>query len=154
MAWVMPAMETGTKIAGTIMDVIGKQQQLGLEQQRVAEARRQGDMQAYLAMRGMNLQEQLSKAGQTDVYGNKVIYDPNTNSWVTLTSPEGQALINRSEAIQREQEIPNLTTGPGFRSLDVARRLAAGSGADALMTQLNRGYGAPTREGVAGANAV
>ena len=147
--WAM----AGGQLINTGLDFLKSQQQMGIEQQKIAEARRNADMQAYLTQRGMNLQEQMAKAGQRDVYGNQVIFDPNTNQWVTLTSPQGQALINRSDAIQRMMDVRNIGQ-EGERDLAQQRRLAAGEGANALITQLNRGYGAPTREGVAGTNAV
>src|SRR5215471_5119609 len=118
--------QAGVGAVSTALDFIRGQQQLGIQRQAVDDARRNADMQAYLTNRGMDLQQRLSEAGQVDAYGNRVMYDPNSNTWVTLTSPQGQALINRSEAIAREREIPNLTYGPGERSLALDRRLAAG----------------------------
>jgi hypothetical protein len=110
-------------------------------------------MQNYLAARGMDLQQTMSQAGQKDVYGNQLMYDPNTNTWVSLTSPQGQALLNRSDAIQRQQDIRNINAETE-RSMGTERRVQAGEGAGALLNQFTRGYGAPTKEGTIGAAKV
>jgi len=147
-------IQAGAAVASTVADFIRGQQQLGIQQQAIDDARRNQAMQTYLTQRGMDQQYRLSTAGQTDAYGNRVVYDPTTNTWVTATSPQGQALINRSDAIQRQFDIANLTTGQDERSMALGRRLAAGEGANALMSQFARGYGAPTKEGVVGAQKV
>jgi len=147
-------IQAGAGILGAGLDFIRGQQQLGIQQRAIDQARRDADMQAYLTMRGMDLQQRMSTAGQRDVYGNRVLYDPNTNTWVTETSPQGQALINRSDLIQRQQDIRNLTTGQDERTLALQRRVAAGEGADALLRQFTNQYGAPTKEGVGGTARV
>jgi hypothetical protein len=151
---VAPFIMAGVQAAGQVMDFIGKQQQMGIERDKVAEAKRAQGVQEFLTQLSMDRQYNLSTAGQKDVYGNQVVYDRNTNSWVTLTSPEGQALINRGEAITRNADVRNLGQGEAERNEGRTRRLAEGGAAQSLLTQMANRYGAPTREGTEGAERV
>jgi hypothetical protein len=96
----------------------------------------------------------LSTSGQTDERGNQLIYDPTSNTWKTLLSPEGKALLARSDAINRMHDVDTLGRGASERSANYQRRLAEGSTAAPLLDAIRYGYGAPTKEGVVGANKV
>jgi hypothetical protein len=157
MAWLAPA----ASLIGSGLNFIQGQQQLGMQNRAISDAeqnqRVQGELnreQQDTQMQTLLRQWQLATAGQQDVYGNKLIFDPTTNSWVTATSPKGQELINRSDAIQRTQDVRNLTQGQTEQNLAYGRRLDQSAAASPLLTQFARGYGAPTREGVVGAQKV
>ena len=96
----------------------------------------------------------LSTAGQTDERGNQLVYDPASNTWKSILSPEGQALLNRSDAITRMHDVETLGRGASERSLNYQRRLQEGETASPILDAMRYGYGAPTKEGVVGANRV
>jgi hypothetical protein len=113
-------------------------------------AAKQDELQRAIADR----QYRLSTAGQTDERGNQLVYDPRTNEWKSILSPEGQALLNRSDAITRMHDVETLGRGASERSVGYQRRLQEGETASPILDALRYNYGGPTKEGVVGANKV
>jgi hypothetical protein len=151
----------GAQVASTALDFIRGQQELAMKGRAISDAEQNARVQGELTSEQLADQRtallrqwQLATAGQEDVYGNRVIFDPTSNTWVTATSPQGQALINRSDAIQRANDVRALTQGQTEQDIGYQRRLDQGAAASPLLTQFARGYGAPTREGVVGRQAV
>lgn len=143
----------GASLVGTGLDFISSQQRMGQQQQQIEIARAQQAQALALQQEMMRRQYELSTASQTDARGNKLIYSPE-KGWISLLSPEGQALLNRSDAIQRQFDVRNLGTGEEERNQGTVRRQAEASAASPLLEQMKQNYGGPTREGVYGATKV
>lgn len=147
------AILLGGTLAATGGSLFSAGQQRAQQGQAINQARAQ--YEGELALRRMMLerQYQLATAGQTDAYGNKLIYDPNSG-WVSLPSAKGQELINRSDAINRMHDVETLGRGAMERSANFQRRLGESNTADTLLREISNRYGAPSREGVVGANKI
>jgi hypothetical protein len=148
------AITAGASVLGTGASLYSSGQQRAQQGQAIDQASANQQAQLELQREMLRQQYQLSTAGQTDARGNQVIYDPGTNTWKTLLSPEGQALLARSDAINRMQDVQTLGRGATEKSLAYQRRLAEGSTAAPILDQLRYGYGAPTKAGVVGANKI
>jgi hypothetical protein len=99
-------------------------------------ARQQASLQAALGQLQLNQaakQFNASVAKQTNARGDQVIYDPTTNQWISILSPQGRALQSASDA----EELQRLTVDAPLRReglvANATRRREEGSLADALM---------------------
>jgi len=111
-------------------------------------------MQNYMLQKRMaDQQYELATAGQTDARGNKTRYVPG-QGWVVDLTPESQSQIKQSDAITRNRGVDDLTRGQDERSRNYNRRMSENDAASPLLAAMANGYGAPTREGVAGANKI
>lgn len=144
----------GAALAGTAASVASQQIAAGKQDAAAGVAGKNAAAQTALQQQMMRQQLKLSTAGQTDARGNQLMYDPSTNTWVTMLSPQGQALLNRSDAVQRQFDVQNLGTGADERGAALTRRLSEGEAASPLLDAMKYGYGAPTKEGVVGADKV
>lgn len=111
-------------------------------------------MQNYLTQKQMDRQDELGTATQVDADGNRLIYDPNTRSWIPLLSERGlqtQAAGRAAEDIERERYFGR---GQWEDQQAFQRRFAAGGEARKLLAAMRDQSGAPTREGVEGANRL
>ena len=63
----------------------------------------QAVMNQRMAQRNADRQFQLASAGRTDVYGNKMTYDPASNSWKLALTPEQQDITSASQNEQLKQ---------------------------------------------------
>lgn len=124
------------------------------KQQQQQQSALQMAMQDYqLRKQQADQAYELSTAGQTDARGNKTHYVPG-QGWVTDLTPESRSMVNRSDAVQNQQYVDSLGRGANERSSAFNRRLTEGSAASPLLAAMANGYGAPSRAGVAGANAI
>lgn len=124
------------------------------KQQGNQEGALQLAMQDYLLRkRQAEQQYELSTAGQTDSRGNQVRYVPG-KGWVTELTPESKSMQSRSDAVQNQGYVESLGRGTDERHGAFNRRLTEGSAASPLLTQMLNGFGAPSREGVGGANKI
>lgn len=119
-----------------------------------AAALQEAQMNYLLQKQQMEQQYRLSTAGQTDARGNRTSYDPSSNSWKVDVTPTTQGLIGASDQAHRLALVRNLSSGQNEQSLAMSRRLKAGDVSSANLDALRYGYGAPTKEGVVGANKV
>lgn len=103
--------------------------------------------------RQLDQQYELATAGQTDARGNQVRYVPG-RGWVTDLTPASQSMLNRSDAVQNQGYVDWLGRGQEERRGAFNRRLAESQAASPLLDAMRYGYGAPSREGVAGAHKV
>lgn len=111
-------------------------------------------MQQYmLQKKALDQQYELQTAGQRDARGNQIRYVPG-QGWVTDLTPESRSMLNRSDAVQNQGYVESLGRGAEERRGAFNRRLTEGSAASPLLAQMQYGYGAPTREGVAGAHKI
>lgn len=134
---------------GSIFGLFQQGQQSSNNAQMLALAQREQAMQELLAQK----QLELSMAPRTDARGNTVYYMPGVG-WQTSLSPTTQAIINSSDALTRQGMVNQLGRGELERSLSFNRRLQEGAAADPLLRAVMNGYGAPTKAGVGGTNAV
>lgn len=131
------------------MNLFGQRQQQGNQEQALQLA-----MQDYMLRKQQaERQYELSTAGQTDARGNQTRYVPG-KGWVTDLTPESQSTLNRSDAVQGQGYVESLGRGAEERRGAFNRRLTEGSAASPLLDQMRFGYGAPSREGVAGASKI
>jgi hypothetical protein len=114
-----------------------------------AQAGENNRMQQMLA----NQQYELATAGRTDARGNKTTYVPGMG-WVETPTETTRGIIGASDAALRQQLVDYLGRGRGERDLALGRRLEEGSVAEPLLQQIKYGYGAPTKEGVVGADKI
>ncbi len=111
-------------------------------------------MQDYqLRKRMADQQYELATAGQRDARGNQTRYVPG-QGWVTDLTPQSQSMLNRSDAVQGQQYVDSIGRGAEERRGAFNRRLSEGSAASPLLDAMRYGYGAPSREGVGGANKI
>jgi len=111
-------------------------------------------MQDYqLRKRIADQQYELATAGTTDARGNATRYVPG-RGWVTDLTPESKSTLARSDAVQNQGYTESLGRGADERRGAFNRRLTEGSAANPLLDAMRYGYGAPTREGVGGANKI
>lgn len=136
-------------LASGAMNLFGQSQQAGNQQNALQMA-----MQDYqLRKRQAEQQYELATAGQQDARGNKTRYVPG-QGWVTDLTPQSQSMMNRSDAVQGQQYVDSIGRGADERRGAFNRRLSEGSTANPLLDAMRYGYGAPSREGVAGANSI
>lgn len=100
-----------------------------------------------------NRQYDLATAGRTTARGDNISYVPG-KGWVETPTDTTRSIIGSSDAVQRQQLVDMLTRGRGERDLALDRRLEEGSVADPLLQQIKYGFGAPTKEGVVGADKI
>jgi hypothetical protein len=98
-------------------------------------------------------QYELATAGRTDARGNKTTYVPGVG-WQETPTDTTRGIIGASDAAQRQQLVDMLTRGRGERDLALNRRLEEGKVADPLLQQIKYQFGAPTKEGVVGADKI
>lgn len=110
-------------------------------------------MQSFLQQMQQRRQYEMQTAGQTDAMGNKVIYHPE-RGWISLLSPEGEALRQRQLAAQTNEAVNYFGRGKMERDREFNRRQEEGATASPLLAAIKEGYGAPTKEGVLGANKI
>lgn len=138
----------GSAIAGGV-NLAGQANQRDQQQGALQMA-----MQDYaLRKKQMEQQYELATAGQQDARGNKTSYIPGVG-WVTTLTPASQSMLNRSDAVQNQGFVESLGRGADERSTAFKRRLDEGSAASPLLDAMRYGYGAPSREGVAGASKI
>ena len=116
-------------------------------------AQQNSEMQQMLQQMQMQQQREMQTATQTDVNGNKLIYDPE-RGWIPLLSKIG---LEDQAATQAAKEITNRNffgRGQWEEGQDARRRMGQGRAADELLDAIRYGYGAPTKEGVTGANKI
>lgn len=155
MTGVTSALITGgAALAGTGASILSSSAQGARQDAAIGTANQNSAAQRALQEQMLRQQMKLSTAGQTDARGNQLMYDPSSNTWVSMLSPQGQALLNRSDAVQRQFDVQNLGTGANERSSAMNRRLSEGETAQPLLDAIKYGYGAPTKEGVVGADKV
>lgn len=106
-----------------------------------------------LQQKQIQQQYELATAGRTDARGNRTSYIPGYG-WKTEVTPETSDAIKGSDAVQRQRIIELLTTNEDERGMARDRRLTEGSASAPLLDQIRFGYGAPTKEGVTGANKI
>lgn len=124
MAGWMPVVSAGLGLAGQAMDMFG----LGGQND-------QNDLAAALAYRQMQEADRAYKAsiaGRVDAMGNQTIYDPATNTWQTIASPE----TKRRDEVAALEEYRRNTEDAALRRTGLRenadRRLMEGQAADAL----------------------
>lgn len=144
----------GASLAGTGASVLSGMGKSADQAQAVGAAQQNSAAQTALQQQMLAQQYKLATSGQKDARGNQLMYDPSSNTWVTMLSPQGQALLNRSDAVQRQFDVQNLGTGANERSAALQRRISEGETAQPLLDAMKYGYGAPTKEGVVGADKV
>lgn len=138
----------GSLLAGGL-NLASQQNQYGQQQNALQLA-----MQDYMLRKQMmERQYELATAGQTDARGNQTRYVPG-RGWVTDLTPQSQSMLNRSDAVQNMQMVDQLGRGADERRSAFNRRLTEGSAASPLLDAMRYGYGAPSREGVVGANKI
>lgn len=91
----------GSSLASTLAGIFGQSSANKL-------AKKQMEQNFGLAQEQLALTKddaKLARAGTTDELGNSVYYDPNTNSWKTVLSADGQQIsdANRSEQLRQLQ---------------------------------------------------
>lgn len=139
----------GGSLASGAMNLFGQSRQ-----QDNSQAALQMAMQDYmLRKQQMERQYELATAGQQDARGNRVRYVPG-RGWVTDLTPQSQSMLNRSDAVQNQGYVESLGRGAEERRGAFNRRLTEGSAASPLLDAMRFGYGAPSREGVSGANKI
>ena len=147
------AATVGVGLAGTAASLYSqsKQQEAAGRAAGIAgaNAQMQGDMQREM----LRQQRELQTATQTDAYGNKIIYDP-LQGWIPLLSERGQQMLAANTAAQEAETRKYFGRGQYEDDRAAGRRFEAGGEAERLMRELRNRYGAPTKEGVSGANAV
>jgi hypothetical protein len=126
---IMLALGGGSLLSG----ILGQNKQAKLAKQQMAQ-------QQAISQQEIELEQQaaqLARAGQVDQYGNKLSYDPTTNTWHTALSATGQQMsdADRSEQLKQLQYDAPLARGELLQA--AARRSREGSTADALGQQLN-----------------
>lgn len=140
-------------LAGTALStgstLLGQGQQAALGREQLGLSRDVQGQQALLAQ----LQTQMAMAPRRDARGNTSFYQPGVG-WDTNLSPTTRSIIGSSDEMTRRGLINQLIRGEGERKSSFDRRLTEGQAADPLLRAVMYGYGAPTKEGVAGSNAV
>lgn len=124
------------------------------QQQANQERQLQLAIQNYmLQKKQVDQQYELSTAGRQDARGNRTKYVPGYG-WVQDVTSGTRDLIQGSDAVQRQNIIDMLTRGRGERNLALDRRLDEGNVSNTLLNEMKGRYGAPTKEGVVGANKI
>lgn len=139
----------GGSIGSGVMNLFNQGQQNSQQQQQLQLALQNYMLQKQQADR----QYELSTASRRDARGNETRYVPGYG-WTTDVTPGTKDIIQGSDAVQRQQLIDILTRERGEKGLARDRRLTEGSAASPLLDQQRFGYGAPTKEGVVGANKI
>lgn len=112
-----------------------------------------GAQMNYLLQKEMAAaQQRLAEAGRTDAAGNRVYF--NGKDWVTEPTKATKAIIDASQANEREQQVSGGTRREFGQQQNFASRGDAGNQADAYSRMLRDRVGAPTREGMEGRNAI
>ncbi len=146
--WVAGIGAAGA-IGGGLLNLAAQSKQQGNQQGALQMA-----MQDYMLRKKQQEQQyELATAGQQDARGNKTVYVPGVG-WKTIMTPESQAMIGRSDAVQNQGYVESLGRGADERRSAFNRRLTEGSTANPLLDAIRYGYGAPSREGVAGASKI
>lgn len=152
MAWGAAA-GAGAQIGSSILDFIGKQQQQGAQNRQIDLAQQNMAAQQALQMQMQRQQREMQTASQTDADGNKLIYDPD-KGWMPLLSPKG---LSDQAAARGAQEIETrkyFGRGQWEDQQDFQRRFGQGRAANELLDAIRYKYGAPSKEGVTGANKI
>lgn len=146
--WVAGIGAAGA-IGGGLLNLAAQRQQQGQGSNALQMA-----MQDYMLRKQMMEQQyELSTAGQTDARGNQTRYIPG-RGWITDVTPETKSMMQRSDAVQNQGYVEALGRGSDERRGAFNRRLTEGSAASPLLDAMRFGYGAPSREGVGGANKI
>lgn len=146
---LMTMIGLGGAAASGAMNLFGQRQ----NQQNQEAALQMAMLDYQLRKRQMEQQYELSTAGQQDARGNRVSYVPG-RGWVTDLTPQSRSMLNRSDAVQNQGYVESLGRGAEERRGAFNRRLDEGSAASPLLAAMQHGYGAPSREGVGGANRI
>lgn len=147
------AASAGAQIGGSILDFMGKQQQQAAQNRQIDLAQENMSAQQALQLQMQRQQREMQTASQTDADGNKLIYDPE-RGWIPLLSPKG---LSDQAAQRSSQEIENrkyFGRGQYEDAQDFQRRFGQGRAANELLDAIRYKYGAPTKEGVTGANKI
>ena len=122
---------------------------------------KQSDRAGQLQMQMMNYQlqkqyaehqQRMAEAGRMDAAGNRVYF--NGKDWVSEPTKATKAIIDASQANEREQQVSGGTRRELGQRQNFAGRLYAGNQASAYGRMLRDRVGAPTLEGIRGKNAV
>lgn len=143
------AIGVGGSILSGVLNLMnqGKQQEQANKQLQLAETQMWGQQDMA------DKQYRLATAGRQDARGNYTHYVPGYG-WTTDLTPESRGLIKGSDALEKNNIIQSLMRGQDEKRLAFNRRLQEGAAADPLLANLRYGYGAPTKEGVVGANKI
>lgn len=151
---------TGLVSAGIAASVLAagatmySQQKAGEKADKAAGiAQENSDTQSMLTQMQMQQQREMQTATQTDVNGNKLIYDPQ-RGWIPLLSKVG---LEDQAAMQAAKEITNRNffgRGQWEEGQDAQRRFSQGRAANPLLDAIRYGYGAPNKDSVTGANKI
>lgn len=139
----------GGSLASGAMNLFGQRQQ----QDNQAAQLQLALLNYQLQQKQRQQQYELATAGRQDARGNRTSYVPGYG-WKTEVTPETSDAIKGSDAVQRQRILELLTTNEDERGMARDRRLTEGSASAPLLDQLRFGYGAPTKEGVIGANKI
>ena len=104
------------------------------------EQRAQNDQQNDLTQRQLDLAElaqQQSLATTIDTNGNISYYDPKTNVWRTILSPEQQRTMNASNAELYRQLTSDAALARGQAVANAARQQGEGQTADTILRQVD-----------------
>lgn len=148
MPWAA-AIPAAFSLGGGLLNLLNQQGQQGNQQQALMLAQ----LNYQLQQEQVRKQYELATAGREDIRGNRTHYVPG-RGWVVDATPETENIVRASDANTRNNLVNQLTRGEGERGAAFDRRLREGSAADPLLDAFMYNYGAPTREGVAGKNAV
>lgn len=150
---MLPAIMAGMQLGGMALDFIGKQQQQASQNRQIDIAQENNTAQQALQMQMLRQQREMQTAGQTDADGNQLIYDPD-KGWIPLLSPKGltdQAAARGAKEIETRKYFGR---GQYEDEQDFQRRFGQGRAANELLDAIRFKYGAPSKEGVTGANKI
>ncbi|MCA2510501.1 MAG: hypothetical protein IM561_08975 [Microcystis sp. M60BS1] len=125
---IMLALGGGSMIA----NIVGQNKQAKL-------AKQQADVQNALTARQLDLADQearMSRASQTDSMGNKLVYDPISNSWTTTLSARGKQIQDAETEEGLRTLLYDAPMARGEAQAAAQRRSQEGSIADSLKQQL------------------
>jgi hypothetical protein len=140
--------------AGTIASISAADKNAAAQGRAVDQARAGSAQQIALQNEILRQQREFQTATQVDADGNRIIYDPNTNSWIPLLSERGLQMQASQRAAQETEARKYFGRQQGEEAQNFARRQEEGGASRQLLDQIRNQYGAPTREGAVGAAKI
>ena len=95
-----------------------------------------------------------SHTGRTDSAGNTVSYDPVTNSWKTQVNPAIKALMDATTRIEHDAAVKGSYRREQGQEENFKRRGKVGNVANTMLDEYTHGVGAPSYEGMQGADTI
>jgi hypothetical protein len=145
-AWIAPAISAIGSVAGGLLS-------MGGARESSANALQAAMLNYQLQKRIADQNYEIATAGKEDARGNKIVYEPGVG-WKQYLTPASRSLVNQSDAIQRQQHTDWLGRGQDERRNAFNRRIIEGLTASPLLDEIRYQYGAPSREGVVGADKI